>query len=494
MPFPFSLPTTSHLSFQAHYSSSTHPSLPATATSYRSVLRAALKKHKRLPSASQPGNLPTIVSAINDYLPYLLALDAGLSGRQTSGEDIDIVLKSEVIVEWRPMIASSQVPTRDAARIKGLGLDFEIAFAIQTFATVQVLLAREQLLTLYAEDLPSPERRLAAVQNATKHLIIAESLHTYIVQRYNGTSDALNIPAAAVDINEAVQAALSSLSLAETTILFVLKDDPYPALTIQSRSKTDKEWMIKAPDIPKVRAHLFARLSLAASDHAGKAAAGLSSTGTKVSSDLVRYAEDLRRVARAKACRFFGLDADLSGNTGEGIAWLRAGMNELGITGSVASGGPSFSKLKSTIQSHRASPHLLKPGSSNPSWGLDAGKLEESLTISMLEKKWVKINDTMNVQLIPESAPLAASMPSGRDIYKANAWKPVPLAAEELAKMRAPIHNDDGLQRRLGELGIGDSSDEEGADEMTRQTGPVGAFPGTHTHYSRNNRGDEAYF
>ena len=481
MPFPFSLPTTSQLSFHAHYSSSTHPSLISTATSYRSILRSALKKHKRLSPTLQPGHLPTISSALNEYLPYLIALDAGLSGRRVAGEEVDIALHSDIAVEWRPTLSASQIPTREAARVKGMGLDYELSYVIHTLATVNILLAREQLLTLYAEPLPTTEQRVTAIQNATKHILTANSLHCFLVQRQN-SSETSPIPSTAVDVQPTTQSALTSLTLAEATLLFVLKDDPYPALTIQSRSKTDKEWMIKAPEIPKVRAHLFARLSLAAADHAAKAAASLSPTSGKVNPDLPRYIEDLRRVCRARACRFLGLDADLSGETGKGIAWLRAGLNELGIS-ATSSSAPSFSKLKSTLQqsSRSLTSSSSAPSPGSPNWGIDAGKHEESLTLSLLEKKWVKMNDTINVQIIPDPSSLTASMPSGRDVHTSKAWKPVQLEAGEVARMRAPpVVDQDEIGRRLGGLDpIGDSSDEEDEDRE-----PVGAFPGTRGHYA----------
>ena len=514
MPFPFTLPTTSQLSFQSHYSSSTHPSLPSTATSYRSVLRSALKRHKRLPHSSQSGYLPTVLSAINDYLPYLLALDAGLSGRRVANEEIDVILNSEIAVEWRPTLSASQIPSREASRVKGLGLDYEISFIIHTLAIVQTLLAREQLSILYADPLPTPEQRLAAIQNALKNILAVNSLHYFLVHRYYST-DTSSIPTAAVDIHPTIQSALAALALAEATLLFVLKDDPYPSLTIQSRSKTDREWMIKAPDIKPKRAQVIARLSLAASENASKAASSLSSsTNLKINPDITRYADNLHRVSRAKACRFFGIDADLSGETGKGIGWLRAGLHELGLPMNPASSSSLSTKLKSTLQSRSPS---SSSSSHNQSWGLDAGKDLESLTLTSLHTKWTKINDTMNIQLIPDPLSLIATMPSGRDIHEAKVWKPVTLGSDELARMRVvPAANDYGDQdeigRRLGGLEIeGESSDEDDDGDGLREArrmrggggagrsagseeGVVGAFPGTRAQYGSSEKGDSSYY
>src|SRR4051812_41951765 len=118
MPFPFTLPTTSSFSFSAYFTSDSHPSLPLAASTYRGVLRDTLKKHKRLPAAQQASNLSSIVQALKNYLPYLLALDAGLSSQSQSSEHIDIILTSTPTLEWRPTISEPPVPGREAPRLK----------------------------------------------------------------------------------------------------------------------------------------------------------------------------------------------------------------------------------------------------------------------------------------------------------------------------------------------------------------------------------------
>lgn len=189
---------------------------------------------------------------------------------------------------------------------------------------------------------------------------------------------------------------MTFLARAEATLLAVLKDDPWPAVVAQDRNQMDNEWMIKAPDIPKVRAHLFARLCLAAGEHAGNASAllnaGGAGKGQKVNEDLLRYVEDLKRVGRGKACRFFGIDAELGGKTGEALAWLQAGNHELGYV-KKEEGKKSFGlvKLKKEWKENREEKKIVK----GSNWGGDAGRAEEGRVIEVLEKKWAKMNDTV---------------------------------------------------------------------------------------------------
>jgi hypothetical protein len=395
MPYTFYLPTTSYLNFQAFLISKTHPSLPQAASTARGVFRNVLKKHKRLPLQSQNSNLSTVVSALTEYLPYLLALDSALAGKPVAGEDVDITLEKEIEVEWRPALSPS-IPGHDPPRIKGKGLDYELFFVLTTLAYTYNALARTQLHILYSSVTPSTDQRANAIKTATKHLRNANSIHNYLISR----SSDCKFPPQAVDISSAVQNALAELSMAEATLLAVLVGDPYIAAVIQERNKDDKEWMIKAPDIPKVRALVFARSCLAAGDHARKAYAMLDPRGDKsgrVDDSFVRYIEDLRRTARGKACRFFGIDADLGGKTGEGIAWLRGANRELGFA--VAGKDEErkirgFAKLKKEWTEKREDRRVEKGGE----WGADAGRLEEGRAINKLETKWVKMNDAVSHQ------------------------------------------------------------------------------------------------
>ncbi len=500
MPFPFTLPTTSHLTFQTHLTSPTHPSLPATVTAARNSLRSALKTHKRITSAQQTANLPQVLTILNQYLPPLLALDAGLSGKPVSGEDVDITLLKEIEVEWRPTLLSSPLPGRGPPRIQGRGLDYEVHYALQTVAVVHNLLARSSLLKLYTASSPSnptstPEARTSSIQAATKHLLSAHAIHTHLLHlTHNSADDSPTFPKQAVDIQPATQSCLAELSLAEAMLLFVLKDDPYPALLQQSRDKNDREWMVKAPDLPRVRAHLFARLCLGAAEHAGRAAAtGRAGPGSEggargIAKELVGYCEDLRWASRAKGCRFLGVDAEASGKTGEGIAWLRGGMSELGMDAPKDGGERmSFGKLKASWVGMREERKIEKGKMGE--WGADAGKMEEGRVLEWLERKWTKQNDTVNVQIVPDHAALIAGMmPSGRDAFGRNpgTWSPKMLGEDVLARMRAPVDVQDGL---VDEQSSGDEVDSDGREGRKTGRAPAGAFPGTRGEYE-----DDGYY
>ena len=470
MPFPFLLPTTSQLSFQSNLTSSTHPSLPSITTSQRSFLRAALKAHKRLSPADQSNNLPNLITAITSYLKHLNSLDLALGGKPVSGEDVDIALINEIEVQWRPTLSSNVVPGRESERVKGRGLDFEIYFVHNTLALVHNLLARQALLNLYASSTPTVEQRLAFVQIATKSLKAAYSIHSYLTYRSTSTSEGPpSFPSSAADITAPVQVALQNLAQCELNLLAVLKDDPYPALLIQSRNKDDREWMIRAPEIPKVRAQVMRRLCVGAAEKAALASAALKGEGKKVSKDLIDYCDDVQKTSRAKACRFAAIDADLTGQTGKAIAWLRAGMNELGIDiskdGARTSG---LNKLKAAWDEKREDRKIAKGDST---WGAEGGKAEESRILDFLDKKLTKENNTVNVQLVPEWKPLLATMPSGMVLPIEERWKPASLEEDELAAMRGPPED--------GGDGGGDSSD----DGEVKRSQPVGAFPGTSQDY-----------
>lgn len=169
----------------------------------------------------------------------------------------------------------------------------------------------------------------------------------------------------------------------------MLKDDPYPAAAAAERNAHDTEWMYKAPEMRRVRAHLYARLCLAAAEHAGQALSLCAAQ--KMNSDFTAYLDDLQRTARAKACRFFGVDAELGGQTGAAIGWLRAAMQELGVETRKGS-SIKFNKLKREWYEKREDKKVEKGGT----WGSDAGKLEEIRVVEMLEGKWVKQNDTVS--------------------------------------------------------------------------------------------------
>ncbi|KAF1989735.1 pH-response regulator protein palC [Aulographum hederae CBS 113979] len=468
MPFPFLLPTISHVSFSDFFSSSTHPSLPLAATSSRSVVRDTLKRQKRLPPQSQASSLPNVLAALNEYIPYLLALDAGLSGARIAEEEVDVALIKELEVEWRATLTAS-IPGREPPRIKLRSLDVEIFFALSTLAYTNSLLARSHLHILYNGTVTTTEQRGIAISSAMKYLLEAHSIHSYLVTRAAQWTAA----PATVDISQAMLNALASLTLAEATLITVYKDDPYPAAVAEDRNPNSKDWMFKNPEIPKVRAHLYARLCLAAAEHATRAQAGLGGAN-KINEDFVQYIDDLRRTAKGKACRFLGIDSELSGKTGEGIAWLRGAKKEMGFV--VASAGEDkkfkgLSKLKKDWAEKKEDRKVMKGGD----WGSDAGKFEEGRVLDMLEKKWVKENDTINVQLIPPSEPLLANLPSGREYHNPKPYQPPMLAADVIVRMRAPPDPSDAAFR--------DNEDDSGAED-DGQIDPVGVFPGTKTDYA----------
>ena len=307
---------------------------------------------------------------------------------------MDIVLKSTPTVEWRPTLSDISIPGREATRLKIQSLEYEIYFVLSTLAYNYTLLSRASLHPLYssATASPTPEQRTGAINTAMKHLLSAASVHEYLSTR----SDQVSTDPPCIDIAKSTFKALTSLAMAEATLLAVLKDDPYPAAVAQDRNKNDKEWMIKAPEIPKVRAHLFARLCLAAAEHAANALS-LLKTGSgkgKIDADLVKYVGDLSRAGRGKACRFFAIDAELGGQTGTAIAWLQAGMHELGMSSKEEGGkkGLSFGRLRKDWTEKKEDKKIEK----GAAWGSDAGKMEEIRVLEMLEKKWVKMNDTVS--------------------------------------------------------------------------------------------------
>ncbi|KAL4799910.1 pH-response regulator protein palC [Aspergillus venezuelensis] len=507
MVYAFDLPTTSHLSFQTVLSSRTHPSLPQSTTTARHALRLTLKAHNRLPRGPQrDSHLTSVLSALNDYLPYLVTISQGLQSKHLDAtEEIEIIQHADFEPEWRATIASSPLSFKSkssrptAGRTRGPGAPYELAFTLTTLGYVLSSLARSGVTrTLYATSTPAAEQRTAAIQNATKHLLHASTIHSLLSSSPYFT---ISLEGTAVpDLAPATQAALSSLALAEATLLAVLKDDSYVVACIQARNPNDKDWMVRAPEVPKVRAHLFARLCIRAAEYAEQAATGLGSVGVStegrkagINEDIVKYARVLGLVARARACRFFGVDAELSGKIGEGIAWLRAAKGVLGIrsTAPTSTDEPTksrgFSKLKQGFKERReerrmekgagAAGERLEKGELGP--GDNAGREEEVRVLEMLETKWVRMNDTINTHLIPSSADYVATLPSGRDVLPPQPpYTPPSLDEEHLARMRASPT----------ELELSPGSDIEDSDVESPEAGEAaapGAFP---------ERTDSAYY
>ncbi|SZF04341.1 unnamed protein product [Blumeria hordei] len=442
MPFQFSLPTTSSFSFSQYFGSDSHPSLPLAASTYRAVLRDTLKKHKRLPPAEQSAHLSSVLTGLENYIPYLLAVDHGLSNGSVAGQPLDIVLKSTPCLEWRPTISNKPLSGREVARLNLKSLEYEIYFVLSTLAYTHTLFSRAALYPLYSTSTSSldHQQRMLAITTATKHLLTAGSIHEYLSTR----SEKLPMPAPCIDISQASFKALASLALAEATLLAVFKDDPYPSVVSQDRNKSDKEWMIKSTEIPKVRAHLFARLCLAAAEHAANGLSLLNSVSSngqgKVNPELLNYMDKLIKSSRAKSCRFLGIDAEISGQLGIAIAWLQAGLHQLGHTPEDQL-GKGIGRIKRDWDGKREDRRMEK----DTQWGADAGKIDERRVLDMLEKKWTKTNDTINVQKIPAIGPLISSMPSGREIHSIKLYCPPKIETSELVALKA-VPSHDGFE------------------------------------------------
>ncbi|KAJ5703190.1 hypothetical protein N7488_010738 [Penicillium malachiteum] len=530
MVYNFTLPTTSPLSFQSFISSPTHPSLPQLASTARYGLYQALQSHKRLPRGPrQDAHLQIVLAELNKYIPFLFAISHGLTGRPIrssfpdgsdgssaqnprSGEEIEITVHAEIESAWKPTLSSRNTHTlnlgststpgkaknskgllKRGKRVSGRGINFEIGFTLTTLGYVLSQLGRVGINeSLYATQTQSTEQRVAAIQTATRYLLEGGTVHTLLAESPSLTGSTTG-GSSAPDIDPTTQSALASLALAEATLVSVLKDDAYVAACIQERNPNDKEWMVKAPDIPKVRALLFARLCVRAAEYAEQASTGLGSVGSgkngRLDEELTRYVEVLGRVARARACRFFGINAELAAKTGEAIAWLRAGRMALGLRSAGATPAPGekgeassrggLSRLKREWTERREEKKIDKSaggsgrrdkGPLEP--GDDAGRDEEGRVITMLETKWVRMNDTMNTQPIPPSGPLLSNFPSGRDIHSVLLpYKPASLDEDQLMRMRAPPEETgDGAF-------FGNESDSDDEDIAPDARGLPGGFP-----------------
>jgi len=108
--------------------------------------------------------------------------------------------------------------------------------------------------------------------------------------------------------------------------------------------------------------------------------------------------DDLRRTARAKAARFQAIGAEGQGKVGEGIAWLRGAKKELGFAADEAGKLRGVAKLRKDWKEKREDRRVQK---GDADWGADAGKFEEGRVLEMLEKKWVKMNDTVRISPSP---------------------------------------------------------------------------------------------
>jgi len=400
-----------------------------------------------LAPVQQPAHLVSVLAALTEYIPYANVFDAGISGRSVGDEEVDVILIQEPAIEWRPTLTATPPGRKEPARAQLRSYEYELLFIYSTLAATHYLSARAQLGTLLDPLKPplNAEQRTTAIATAMRHLLAAYGIYTYI-----STREAIPSHTSALDISPAVVSALAQICITEATLLAVLKDDPYSAAVVQARNRNDKEWIYKAPSITKVRAHLFARLCMAAAEHASKAQSSLALSGRSLDSSLLKYTDDLRRSSRAKACRFLGIDSDITGSTGEAIAWLRAAQHELGLARAESSEDESGRKKPSAllsrfknIKEERAERKEDKLLSRGGDWGSDAGRIEEARVLDSLLDKWTKMNNTVNVQIVPPSEPLLATLPGGREYHSGlQAWTPPTLTEFELSRMRAPPDAD----------------------------------------------------
>lgn len=401
MPYPFVLPTSSSFSFSSCFECDSHPSLPLNVSTYRGVAKDALKRHKKLKGAAQMGNLGTVKSALNDYIPYLLAVDAGLQDKPLpNGVIVRIRPKATPTIKWRPVLSGS-ILKHERSRIRINSLDQEIAFILSTLGFIYVQEARAALQPLYVttKDFVGGEQRKMAISSAGDSLMTSASIFRYLANKLQYVSD--QPPCA--EIAQTTIRALGSLAHAEATLLCVIQGDPYASAVAQNRNEMDKEDNFKNPDIPSVRAMLYARLCLEAAQHATKAysLARSSEGGTgKLDENLIKYIDNFRRTSRAKACRFLGIHADAGGNVADGIGWLHVAIQELGVKvdppkSTREDNERSFlvpKDIKKTLFEQMEDRRVEK----ERSWGADAGKLDELRVVEMLDQMFSKINSSVS--------------------------------------------------------------------------------------------------
>ena len=482
MPFPLALPITSQLSLVNHVQCISHPSLPFNATTARANVRSALKRYEQLPGPQQSINLGSITEATRSYIPLLLALQAGLTAHGiVAGEKIDVVLLHEVEVTWRATLTKTSFQGLKGGKIKLRGLDNEIAYIFWTMGNVEYLQSTLRLRNVLQngfarQESVSEEHRKSQVSMAMKHLLDAHSIYSHLLNLLMKNA----VRHSSEGVSPAIVSALDSLAMAEASLLAVYKEDPYILVAASFRDKQNNDWMIGAPKIPKVRAHLFARICFAAEEHVSRGIVQIesqtwgprSTTSVGDVGQLLKYLRALEHVAKAKACRFLALDAEAGGSTAEAVGWLQAALDQLiphdassknERTKTGFSNKGFASKLKRDWKQRREDRHI----ENGLDWGVDAGTLEESTIIEMLLGKWEKLNNTVNIQVVPSVKQLLSTVPSGRDCHSAKAFSVPSLDEHTLASMREPPSSEE-VRRIRSEKGAEDSFDED--VDNTQQT------------------------
>ncbi|KAF8472532.1 hypothetical protein BDZ91DRAFT_644204, partial [Kalaharituber pfeilii] len=427
MSFPFTLPTTSTLSFSQHYASKTYPSLLLTCSTHRGILRDSLKDHKRLSPSSQGANIKHIISVTSEYLSYLLFLQNALK----CGEATKIPNSPEMEPEWRPTLSSiPRFGVREPPRRKGRGIEYEIFWTYSTLAYAHTIQARALLMEFLSPSIASTDSTSPLLPQATNHLLTSASIFNYMLTLTPpgiGNGEATyKLP---VDISESMLSSLASISMASATLLAVLRSDPYPtylALTSTSNSKKSsdantKNYLYVPPPAPTgVKAHLNSRLCIAASEHAAKAQGAISSLvkAGEINEDYSRYLDDLRKAAKARGCRFLGVDAEAQGKVGEGLGWVTLAKEIL--EGSVSSSSHDKREAKEKKSLTSTMEKLLH---------------SELQTVQGLEAKWSKTNDKLVFERIPPTSLLVGKIPSGREIHTIKEYSPPRLGQDVVSQL-----------------------------------------------------------
>ena len=460
MPVALSLPHISALSFANSLASESHPALPFRVTVARDILRSTLDEYHQEVNERKSSRLNSVKSAIDDYLPLLDALRRGLdSGCTAYGEHVNVILTGEVDVRWRSSIVPSRIAGKRPPKLEANGIDAEVVLTLSTLAATSYLAAKEQLRSLFdlhlRGDSLTIQLRTAKIASATDSLLLANSVYNGAVS-FISANPYIELP---TEISHAALSCLADLTIAEASLLAIAKDDPYPGLVAAQRNKNDIDWMIGAPKIPKVRAHLFARICVAAANHADHGTATVKSSKFPANIDeivgatLQSYLESVRCVARAKACRFAGIDAEADGATGRAIGWLHAALLQLRSKGSSLnySGDPikpeSNEGVRAKLQKRRVEKREDKLIEQYGDWGRDAGRAEELQIVEMLLAKWKRLNDTVDFQPLANARELVKSLPSGREFHSVRPWARPSLDEQILASMRAPL--DPSEERRI---------------------------------------------
>ena len=497
MPFPFTLPTVSPVSFSTHYISLAYPSLPLACSTHRGILRDSLKSHKRLPAPAQGANIKHIISVTTEYLSYLQFLYKALQ----LGDVSPIPTAPEIGTAWTPTLASTTrfgVPS-SRERARGRGLEYEIFWAYSTLAYAHSIQARVLLIGFLSppSSSPSPETSSTSqlLPQAINHVLTSASIFNYLLSlpppknwQPGNEKNTLSLPH---NISQPMLSSLASISLASATLLAVLKTDPYPtylAITSNTRKNDNdhaysKEYLYNPPNPPKgVKALLFSRLCVAASEHATKAQGAISDiirAGT-VNEDYVRYIDELRRAAKARGCRFLGVDAEAQGRLGEGIAWIKLARETLtgSVSASSSSTGEQEGKGKKTLASRmeklrlsKSPPSPLSTFSSHTAASGNGGGLplhldpctvySELQVIESLDAKWTKMNDKLIFEKVPPTNSLIAKIPGGREVHTVQQFAPVQLGEDSVNQLRRGVSDSHHVSFGPGKGSAVDSSDEE---------------------------------